>query len=290
VRWNLSIAALATSWGLISVLVDAIDLGAPALVFWRLAIAAATVAVLLALVRRRDALRLPRLRTATVATGLGLAAHWLLFFETIKLSSVAVALVLVYTGPIFLALFAPMYLPEARSRVAVAALVPAVAGLGTIALAGEAATRPRPLAVACGIGAALTYAALVIAFKRLAAALPAPSVQLWTAVAAAVALSPALLLADARLPSGADVAWVILLGAVFTGASWVVYIWLLRRVIAQVVGVVSYIEVVSAALLAWLILGQEPGWTVAVGGALIVASGVVVVLAEASEPEPLEAV
>ena len=289
-RWNVAVAGLAGSWGFISVLVDAIDLGAGPLVFFRLAIAAATVALLLAALRQSSSLRLPRLRVATAATGLGLAAHWLLFFQTIKLSSVAVALVLVYTGPVLLALLAPLYLPELRSRIALFALAPAVAGIALISLVGSEADRPRPLAVLCGLGAAATYALLVIAFKRLAAELPVPALNLWTAVVAAVALSPVLVIADDPLPGGIDVLYVVLLGALFTGMSWLVYLWLLRRVTAQLVGVVSYLEVVSAALLAWAILGQKPGWQVLVGGALIVTAGLVVVLLEPTETAPLEAV
>lgn len=289
-RWNLAIAGLAGTWGFISVLVDAVDLGAGPLVFWRLAIAATTVALLLAALRQSASLRLPRLRVATALTGVGLAAHWLLFFQTIKLASVAVALVLVYTGPVLLALFAPLYLPEARSRVALLALAPAIAGIALIALVGGEAERPRPLAVLCGLGAAATYALLVIAFKRLSAELPVPALNLWTAVVAAAALSPALVLAGDAVPNGIDVAYVVLLGAVFSGSSWLLYLWLLRRVTAQLVGVVSYLEVVSASLLAWAILGQEPGWQVLVGGALIVTAGLVVVLLEPTETAPLEAV
>jgi drug/metabolite transporter (DMT)-like permease len=290
VRWNVAVAGLAGSWGFISILVDAVDLGAGPLVFFRLAIAAATVALLLAALRQSASLRLPRLRLATAATGLGLAAHWLLFFQTIKLASVAVSLVLVYTGPVLLALLAPLYLPELRSRVALAALAPAVAGIALISLVGSEAERPRPLAVVCGLGAAVTYALLVIAFKRLAAELPVPAVNLWTAVVAAVALSPVLLLADDPVPNGIDIVYVFLLGAVFTGMSWLLYLWLLRRVTAQLIGVVSYLEVVSAALLAWVILGQQPGWQVLAGGALIVTAGLVVVLLEPTETAPLEAV
>lgn len=289
-RWNLAVAGLAGSWGFIAVLVDVVDLGAGPLVFFRLAVAAATVAILLAALRHSSALRLPRLRGATALTGLGLAAHWLLFFQTIKLASVAVALVLVYTGPVLLALLAPLYLPELRSRVALVALLPAVAGIALISLVGTDVERPRPLAVLCGLGAAVTYALLVIAFKRLTAELPVPAVNLWTAAVAAAALSPVLVLADDPLPNGIDILYVALLGAVFTGLSWLVYLWLLRRVTAQLVGVVSYLEVVSATLLAWAILGQKPGWQVLAGGALIVTAGLVVVLLEPTEAAPLEAV
>jgi drug/metabolite transporter (DMT)-like permease len=282
-RWNLAMAALAASWGFTSVIVAHVDLSAPVLVFFRTAVAAAAVAALLAVVGRVRELRVPHHRAAVALTGVTLAVHWLLFFETIKLSSVAVALVTVYTGPVLLALAAPMVLPEARNRVAVAALVPALAGLALTALAGGDAERPRPLAVVLGLGAAASYALLVILLKSLAAELPAPTVQVWSAVVAAIVSSPFLFFAPRVSPHGGEIVYVLLLGALATGASWLVFLRLLRRVPAQTVGVVSYLELVSAAFLAWALLGQEIGWNVIAGGALIVAAGIAVVLAEPGE-------
>lgn len=276
-------AALAASWGFTSIIVAHVDLSAPVLVFFRTAVAAAAVSVLLALMGRARDLRVPRHRATVVLTGITLAVHWLLFFETIKVSSVAVALVTVYTGPVLLALVAPAVLAEARNRVAVAALAPALAGVALMAFAGGEAERPRPLAIVLGLGAAASYALLVLLLKRLATELPASAVQVWSAVTAALASSPFLLFAPRVAPHGGEIVYVLLLGALATGASWLVYLRLLRQVPAQTVGVVSYLELVSAALLAWWLLGQEPGWNVIAGGVLILAAGVAVVLAEPDE-------
>ena len=54
-RWKLALGALAASWGFIAVLVAAVDLEAEALAFWRLSLAAATLAVV-ALVSGRSRL------------------------------------------------------------------------------------------------------------------------------------------------------------------------------------------------------------------------------------------
>lgn len=283
-RWNLALAALAVSWGFTSVIVAHVDLPAPVLVFFRTAIAAAVVAVLLVLTGRVHELRVPRHRGAVALTGFTLTAHWLLFFETIKLSSVAVALVTVYTGPVLLALCAPMVLPEARNRVAVAALVPALAGVGLIALAGGDAERPRPLAIVLGLGAAAFYAVLTILLKRLSTELPVATVQVWSAVVAGLLSAPLVPFAGRVMPHGGEIVYVLLLGALSTGATWLVYLRLLRHVPAQTVGVVSYLELVSAALLAWALLGQAIGWNVAAGGMLIVAAGVAVVVNEPRTP------
>jgi drug/metabolite transporter (DMT)-like permease len=44
-----------------------------------------------------------------------------------------------------------------------------------------------------------------------------------------------------------------------------------------------YLEPVSAAFLGWLVLGQELGWKVLVGGALVLAGGLLVVLFEPAD-------
>lgn len=288
-KWNLSVAGLATSWGFISVIVASVDLSAQALVFFRLALAALTLGLALGVGRRLDLLRLPAHRGRVALIGATLAGHWFLFFETIKLSSVAVALVTVYTAPIFLALLAPLFLPERRSAVALAALVPAGAGLLLIALTGEGGAHARPLALATGLGAAVTYAGLVIATKQLTGRLPVVAIAFWNYLVAGLVLAPFLTGAGRILPHPGELGYLVLLGAVFTAVSGFLYIWLLGRVTAQAIGILAYLEVVSAALLAWAILDQPLGWRVIAGGALVVTGGMAVVLYEPGDAAAVEA-
>jgi drug/metabolite transporter (DMT)-like permease len=79
------------------------------------------------------------------------------------------------------------------------------------------------------------------------------------------------------------------LRVVFTGISGYGYVFLLGRVTAQAMGILSYIEPVSAALLTWAILGQSFGWRVAAGGGLVVLAGAIVVLFERADIRPIEA-
>lgn len=289
-RWNLAVAALAAAWGAIPLIVVHVRLPAEALVFWRLAIGAAGIAAGIAAARRLSLVRVPRgLRLRVVAVGLVLGAHWFLFFETIKLASVAVALVTVYTAPIFLAVAAPLALPERRSRIALGALVPGAAGIALVAFTGGSGGHHlRPLGLVTGLGAAVTYAALVIGTKHLTHRLAAPTLQFWSYAVAAAALAPFLAFQTRVLPRGGEVGYVLVLGLVFTAVSGVVYVWLLRRVTAQAMGILSYLEPVSAALLAWAALGQALGAGVVAGGCLVLAVGAVVVVLEPSDAARLE--
>jgi drug/metabolite transporter (DMT)-like permease len=287
-RWKLAVAALATSWGLIAVIVRKVDLDAQVLAFYRLAFAAVTLVLVAAALRRLPLLRLTRHRGGVVLIGVTLAAHWFLYFVTIKLSSVAVAVLMAYLAPIAIALLAPFVLPERRSRVALVALLPAAAGVALVAFGGEEGGAVRPLALVTGLFTAATYAALVLMTKRIVSDVPVLTLSFWNYAIAAVAISPLLLDADRVVPTANELPAVLALGVVFTALSGYLYIWSLRHVTAQTIGILAYIEPVSAALMAWAFLGESLNWQIVVGGGLVIAAGATVVFLEpedAATPE-----
>jgi drug/metabolite transporter, DME family len=284
-RWNLGLAALATSWGFIAVLAGAVHVGAAPLAFSRLALAALTLAgVALATHSARRLRPGPRL-WALVALGVTQGIHWWLFFETVKRGSVALAVLTFYAAPIFLALLAPVFLPESLSNVALGALVPAGIGIALVARAGEGGAGFGWDAVVCGLGSALTFAVLVVLQKRLLHGDVAPlTVAFWDCLVGAVVLAPTLLIGDAAMPQDAG-AWgaVLLLGVVFTGLSTLAYASLLRHVTAQAAGILTFLEPVSAVALAWLLLGESLTGQAVVGAVLVVAAGIAVVAFEPGE-------
>ena len=284
-RWNLALGALAASWGFIAVLAASVELGAEALAFWRLALAAATLGLFAVVVGRVGRLH-PRGRSAALALlGVVQGAHWLLFFEAVEHGSVALAVLTFYAAPLLIALAAPFALGERTSGVVLGACGVGALGVVAIALDGGEDGSVSLVAVGAGLGSAATYAVLVLLSKRLLSeAIPPLTVAFWDCLFGAVAVAPALLLAERVIPEGAG-EWsaVLALGIVFTGASTLVYALLLRRVTAQTAGVLTFLEPVAGVLLAWAILEQRPGAVTLVGGALIVAAGIAVVLLEPAE-------
>ena len=163
VRWNLALAALAASWGFIAVLVAAVDLGAEALAFWRLALAAATLALVALATRRLDRLAPGAGSARSRALGVVQGAHWLLFFEAVKHGSVALAVLTFYAAPLFIAVAAPFVLGERTSRVVLGACLvggardrrdrPRRGGDGAVTAAAVAAglAAPRPTPCSCSL-------------------------------------------------------------------------------------------------------------------------------------------
>lgn len=281
-------AGLAASWGLISVLAAAADLEAGPLAFLRLAIGAATVA-LVALALGGPHTLSPEGRLASLAVlGAVHGVHWALFFEAVKRGSVALASITFYTAPLFLAVVAPLVLRERVSRVALAALVPGGLGVTLVALTGSDGERFSLLAVAAGVASAATYALFVVGSKRLLRDdLDPLALTFWDTAFGAVVVAPLLLGAARILPASAgDWAAVLTLGAVFSGVATFVYALVLRRITAQTAGILTFLEPVAAVVLAAALVSQPIGLGTVVGGLLVVAAGLIVIALEPDEADP----
>lgn len=280
-RWSVLLAGLAASWGLIAVLVAAVDLEATVLAFARLAVAALTLALVALLARRAHLLAPGGALGALVVLGVVQGAHWLLFFEAAKRGSVALAVLTFYAAPILIAAVAPFVLPERRSAVVAVALAAGAAGIALVSLGGGLdGAAASPDAIACGLGSAATFAVLVLLSKRLLLAEVHPlTVAFWDCAVGALAVAPFLLAASRVVPEGAgEWATVLLLGVVFTGLSTLAYAALMRRVTAQSAGLLTFLEPVAGAALAWALLEQPLGAATLAGAVLVLAGGVTVVL------------
>jgi DME family drug/metabolite transporter len=272
---SLLIGTCALGWGFIGIIVREVELPALTIVFFRVALAAAAVALALLVAGRRDLLRPPP--RPVIALGVLLAIHWSLYFAAIKQTSVASAVLITYAAPIFMAMLAPLLIREHVPPVSIAALGVSMVGITAISLAGGSGDEAvRAGGVVLAVLAAVTYAFLIVLLKRYGSEVHPTTVIVWQEGTAAVVLAPALLFASYDSLGAVDVGYLLLLGIVLTGLTGVVYVAALKWVPATTAGILAYMEPVSAALLAAAILGEALTPAVIVGGAAIVAAGVVV--------------
>jgi drug/metabolite transporter (DMT)-like permease len=271
---------------MVGIIVREVDAPAMTIVFARVALAAAFLLVALPLVGRRELLRRPP--WPVLVFGVLLAIHWSLYFEAIKETSVASAVLVTYSAPIFVSLMAPFLLGERVPPASVVALIVSVAGIALITLAGSGGgAEVRPLGIGLAVLAAITYALLLVLTKRYAADVEPVTLVCWEAIVAALVLAPAALLGGV-VPSGVDVVYLVVLGVVLTGGVNIVFVGALRWVPATTAGILAYMEPVSGAILAAVLLGEELTAPVIIGGLAIVAAGVAVVR-DAVEPDAVPA-
>jgi len=190
------------------------------------------------------------------------------------------AAMLVNTGPIFIALFAGLFLGEGFPQRLLLGLAVAFGGTAVIAFASSAAPAGGgnpTLGIALCLGAALAYAAGVTLQKPALRATPALTVT-WlaclTGMIACLPFAPGLVdqLGTAQLSS---VGWLIYLGLFPTAIAFTTWAFALSRTAAGRLGSTTYLVAPIVIVLAWLLLAEVPSWLAIAGGALCI-GGVVV--------------
>ena len=255
--------------GSAAVLIRLADAPAVAVAFWRCALGAALL-LPPALLRRE---RFPRGRElyTGVASGVALGAHFGLWISSLDYTSVAASVVLVSTQPVFVAILAYLLFRERTPALSLAGILIAIAGTVLIAgdrSVGEAALLGNALALAGALAVAIYV--LVGRSSRTGGLGALPYSVVVYSSAALVPLAVGLAW-DVRMwgyPAETWFwLWAITLGPQLMGHT--VFNWALRYVEASVVSGSILAEPVIAALLAWLVLAERPGWPTLVGGAVV---------------------
>jgi drug/metabolite transporter (DMT)-like permease len=257
-------------WGSIGVLVKRSPVAAPVIVFFRLALGAAVVVAWHAMRGRLSQLRLLGKRPLLTAFGAMLATHWLFFFLAYKRLSVATVILIVYVGPVFMALLAPRILGERLERRTLASLALSIAGITLVAV--PAAHGHNTFGLAAALIAMMSFVSLVFMGKKLLGEYTPQAIVAWQLGIAAAFVSPFLIQARA---SAIASSWptLVALGVIHTGLCGVLYFRAMQVVKAQHMGILAYLEPVTAVLWAWAVLGERPGLATLAGGALVIAAG-----------------
>ena len=265
----------------------AAGLSAPALSAWRLAVAAALLALVPA--ARAGAPPLPlRTRGRLVLAGCCLAAHFASWFASLGRIPVARSTLLVTTSPLFSGLAGRFLLGARLGGRFWAGLAVGLAG-AVIVMGGPSSLGGGESA---GDALALTGAALMAAYlllvEDLQPALGTRRVVGWTTASAALAIALPVAWREGAgaLPASAA-AWRSIVGMALIPqlVGHTALNWSLHHFPAGVVGAATLLEPVFAAALAWWLLGETlTGAQVA--GAAVLLAGVGLALTGAPSPAP----
>ena len=227
------------------------------------------------IVKRRHPWQLDSLRDYAINYGLGLVMgiHWATFFYSMQISSVAIGMLSLACYPIITVCLEPLIngqRPLARDLFA--ALIVLV-GFGVMVPEWNL-SHDHSAGLAWGFVSALTMALRNIFQRRFLRNYPAPTVMLHQVVAIALGFA---LLADFSLTntlSREDWLLLVLLGAVTTAFAHSLISVSLRHFSAKTVGLISCIQPLIGAFLAWLFINELPELRTFIGGSIILAAAV----------------
>lgn len=192
----------------------------------------------------------------------------------VKAGGAALASMLLYTAPAWVAIVARFVLGEPRSRTKLVAVGVTLVGVAAISLGGGGLGSVSPLAVVLGLVAGLTYAAYYIFGKYFLGYYAIPTLFLYALPVGALVLWPFVDFAPKTLTAWAAMGFVAL---VSTYGAYLFYYTGLRRLEATRAAVVATLEPVVAAITAWLWWGEHFGPYGYLGSALILGAVVLIV-------------
>jgi drug/metabolite transporter (DMT)-like permease len=278
-----ALAILAVAWGAIPLFVrndvPSIQLVGARVTFGAIALVGAGVAV--------GRMSIPRVRRwRLVLSGVLLALHWVTFFESIKLTTVAVALAILYLGPIAAAILAgPMFNERVDRRIWIAL---GVAVLGTLLVVQPWVSGDvDPFGIAMAALSAALLAGVMLAGKPVAKDLGGLTMATGELIVASVLLAPATY--AALTENGEYIVNFLILGVLFTGLAGFVFWEAMRHVPVAAVSVVMYLEPASAVVWAAVFLEETPNVVAWIGVALVILGGLIAATATGKEQEAIGA-
>jgi drug/metabolite transporter (DMT)-like permease len=264
---------------------------------WRLSVAVIVLAPFVWWGYRRDLKKLSRRDVGlTFIAGIFLAIHFAAWITSLQYTSVVSSVVLVTTTPLWVAIAAPITIKEPITRMIGLGLLVSLTGTIVIGASdacsfGEVTVCPPLKEFFQGKAFLGDLLALLGAWVAAGYVIIGRSVREKMAVVPYIFLVygfSAVILVGLALISGQPLVgfsaksylWLILLGLVPQLIGHSVYNWSLGYLPAAFVAITLLGEPIGTSILAFIILGETPGWLKSLGGALILGGIVITALGD----------
>ena len=266
-------------WGTTGVVVQFVHhstgLGPVAIGFYRLAVAALALFVLLPRMLRDVTAAVRAAPLLMLVIGAGLGIYQALYFYAVAAAGVAIATVVsIGLAPVTIALWEAIRSGRMPARHTLVSVVAAVVGLALITgfQAAPTGAAPQPLlGLLAAMGAGAGYAATTVVSRHVS-----QSVEPLTMTASATAIGALTLLPVALATGGIDfaarpapLAALVYLGVVATAIAYALFYAGLRTTSGTAAVILTLLEPLAAALLAVILLGEPLTLPIVAGGALL---------------------
>lgn len=200
------------------------------------------------------------------------ALNYLCFVSSLQFTTVAHTLTLTYTSPVFVGLLAKAVLREPLHRRAGVGIAGVITGTAILAGFEPHLTGWMVLGDLLALAGAFAWAIYSLVGRRERTRVPLLPYAFWVAMASGlVLLPPALLVSHGSLSPRSALA-IFLLALLPLALGHTLYNAALRRLPATPVNIIATQEVTLGILLAWIVLGEAPGWNALLGAGITVAS------------------
>jgi len=278
-KGHIEVASAAILFGTIGIFVSLVNrMPIGSIIFYRLLFGIIAIAIFFACCGKLAELRLKENKRHIFLLGILQAGTMLSYFISVKYTTVAISVLLLYTAPIYVTLLAPPLLKEPVTRRSISALVLSLSGVVLIIQPGavfQDMDSMYAIGLLCGLISGLLYACMILTSRYLKGSYTGTAQAAWAIIITLViflpystAISSGVLLDNLHL--------LILLGLLPTAAGLTLYFSGLAYVRAQNASIIALLEPASAVVFAFIILSQPITSSVLVGGGLILVGALMV--------------
>ncbi|MFF7707933.1 EamA family transporter [Pseudomonas sp. NPDC007930] len=237
----------------------------------RAAFAVAALGLFLALARRERWQPLSRGNAARLLlAGLLLAAHWVSFFQAIKVGGVAIGTLGFCSFPAFTVVLEALLFREKVRALEIAQVLMVSVGLVWVTPAFDLASGATA-GLLWGVASGLLFALLSLLNRARPKAIGPVQAALCQNAVVAACLLPWAVPQAAQVPA-LDWLWIGLLGVFCTGLAHGLFVASLGVIKARTAAVVFAMEPVYGIFFAWLVFREQPTAMMLAGGVLIIAA------------------
>lgn len=256
-------------YGLIGIFIELIgDIPIGSIIFYRLFFGLAAIALYLAVSGRFFELKLNEKKSYLLLLGLFEAAAVLAYFYSVRNTSVSIAVLLLYTAPIYVTLLSPLLLKEKSTFRSILALALSISGVILVVQPQTLNNSNSTSGIVLGLVSGLLYGLMIMTSRSLKDNYTGIAQATWSMIVSLIIFSPYAfeISADALIN---DLHLLILFGLVPTAIGGILYLNGLRLVKAQSASIISLLEPASAVVFAFIILREPIAFTTVLGGGFI---------------------
>ncbi len=250
-----------------------IDMPTPVIIWWRSALAAIFLLVFCIYKGINLKINNGKDRWTFFIAALFMGAHWITYFYALKLSSVAIGMLSIFTFPVIIALLEPLFSKTKFDPIHI--VLGFIVLIGIYILAPEFDLKSSQLqGILFGLLSALCYALRILILKGQVAKYNGTMLMFYQVAIITVILAPVLYFMDTSNITS-QYPYVILLALMTTAIGHTMFVNSLKYFKASTASIIGSAQPVFGIIIAYFFLKEIPTIHTFVGGALILTTVVI---------------
>ncbi len=263
------VIAASILYGLIGIFIKLItDMPLGSIIFFRLLFALTAITLYLAVSGRFFELRLKEKKSYLLMLGLFEAAAVMANFYSIRYTTVSIAVLLLYTTPIYVTLLSPLVLKEKITQRSIIALMLSVTGVILVVQPQTLQNGINIIGVTLGLASGILFALMILTSRKIRDIYTGTAQATWSMIISLIVFSPFAFAVSMDVLKN-HMQLLILFGLVPTAIGGILYFSGLRLIKAQSASIISLLEPVSAVVFAFIILSEPIVIATVIGGVFI---------------------